>query len=106
MLWVRNKIKPEIAEKQCGFMEGKGTTNAIYTLWTVIERALQVQKKSIPVLHWLPQGICKSATMSAWWDNHTTNTIEDNRKKSTSDEKHGKRQQQYKLMGKSAHLKK
>ena len=24
----RNKIKPEIAEKLCGFIEGEGTTNA------------------------------------------------------------------------------
>ena len=42
---VRNKIKPEIAEEQCLFMEGKGTTNAIYTIRTIIERALEVQKR-------------------------------------------------------------
>ncbi|GFO42984.1 endonuclease-reverse transcriptase [Plakobranchus ocellatus] len=41
---MRNKIKPEIAEEQCGFVEGKGTTNAIYILRTLIERALEVQK--------------------------------------------------------------
>ncbi|GFO09466.1 DNA replication licensing factor mcm8 [Plakobranchus ocellatus] len=44
MMRVRNKIKPEIAEEQCGFVEGKGTTNAIYILRTLIERALEVQK--------------------------------------------------------------
>ncbi|GFO15752.1 hypothetical protein PoB_004225700 [Plakobranchus ocellatus] len=29
MLRIRNKIKPEIAEEQCGFIEDKGTSNAI-----------------------------------------------------------------------------
>ena len=29
---VRNKIEPEIAEEQCGFVEGKGTSNAILKL--------------------------------------------------------------------------
>ena len=41
---VRNKIKPEIAEEQCGFVEGKGTSNAIYIIRTLVERALEVQK--------------------------------------------------------------
>ncbi|GFN99336.1 multidrug resistance-associated protein 1 [Plakobranchus ocellatus] len=44
MLRIRNKIKPEIAEEQCGFVEDKGTSNAIYILRTLIERALEVQK--------------------------------------------------------------
>ncbi|GFR77827.1 endonuclease-reverse transcriptase [Elysia marginata] len=44
MLRVRNKIKPQIAEEQCGFIEGKGTSNAIYNLRVLIERALEVQK--------------------------------------------------------------
>ncbi|GFO24946.1 endonuclease-reverse transcriptase [Plakobranchus ocellatus] len=44
MLRIRNKIKPEIAEEQCGFLEDKGTSNAIYILPTLIERALEVQK--------------------------------------------------------------
>ncbi|GFN82748.1 large proline-rich protein bag6 [Plakobranchus ocellatus] len=43
MLRIRNKIKPEIAE-QCGFVEDKGTSNAICILRTLIERALEVQK--------------------------------------------------------------
>ncbi|XP_063596221.1 uncharacterized protein LOC134773075 [Penaeus indicus] len=38
------KIKPEIAEEQCGFVEGKGTTNALYILRTLSERALEVQQ--------------------------------------------------------------
>ncbi|GFS12153.1 endonuclease-reverse transcriptase [Elysia marginata] len=44
MLRVRNKIKPQIAEEQCGFIEGKGTANAIYNPRVLIERALEVQK--------------------------------------------------------------
>ncbi|GFN77761.1 endonuclease-reverse transcriptase [Plakobranchus ocellatus] len=44
MLRIRNKIKPEIAEEQCGFVEDKGTSNAIYILRTLIERTLEVQK--------------------------------------------------------------
>ncbi|GFO30487.1 endonuclease-reverse transcriptase [Plakobranchus ocellatus] len=44
MLRIRNKIKPEIAEEQCGFVEDKGTSNAIYILRTLIERAPEVQK--------------------------------------------------------------
>ena len=41
---VRNKINPEISEEQFGFVEGKGTTNAIFILRTLIERALEIQK--------------------------------------------------------------
>ncbi|GFS23991.1 endonuclease-reverse transcriptase [Elysia marginata] len=44
MLKVRNKIKPQIAEEQSGFIEGKGTANAIYNLRVLIERALEVKK--------------------------------------------------------------
>ena len=43
MMRVRNKINPEIAE-QCVFVEGKGTTNAIFILRTLIERALEIPK--------------------------------------------------------------
>ena len=41
---TRQKIKEEIADEQFGFVEGKGTQNAIYTLRTLIERSLEVQK--------------------------------------------------------------
>ena len=41
MMRVRNKIKPEIADKQCDFVEGKGAANAICTLRIIIERALE-----------------------------------------------------------------
>ena len=34
---MRNKITPEIAEAQCGFVKDKGTRNAIYMLITVTE---------------------------------------------------------------------
>ena len=46
MMRVRNKIRPEIAEELCGFVEGKDTANAIYIymLRILIERALEVQK--------------------------------------------------------------
>ena len=47
MMPVRNKIKPEIADEQCGFVEGKGATNAIYTLQTIIGST----KRCIFVLH-------------------------------------------------------
>ncbi|GFR89803.1 endonuclease-reverse transcriptase [Elysia marginata] len=44
MMRIRSKIKPEIADEQYGFVEGKGTTNAIYKLHTLIQRAIEVQK--------------------------------------------------------------
>ncbi|GFO12960.1 endonuclease-reverse transcriptase [Plakobranchus ocellatus] len=44
ILRIKNKIKPEIAEEQCGFVEDKGTSNAICVLLTLIERPLEVQK--------------------------------------------------------------
>ena len=44
MMRVKNKIKPAIADKQRGFVEGKGTKNAINTLRAIIERALEVQR--------------------------------------------------------------
>ena len=40
---VRNKIKPEIAKEQSGFVGGKGATNAILRI--TIERALEVQQE-------------------------------------------------------------
>ena len=42
MLRARNRVKPEIGAEQCGFVEGKGTTNAIYILRAIIERSLEV----------------------------------------------------------------
>ncbi|GFO32339.1 endonuclease-reverse transcriptase [Plakobranchus ocellatus] len=44
MLRIRKTIKLEIAEEQCGFVEDKGISNAIYILRTLIERALEEQK--------------------------------------------------------------
>ena len=43
MLRIRNKIKPEIQEEQCGFVKGKGTANAIYILRNIMKRAKEVQ---------------------------------------------------------------
>ena len=33
MLRARNKIRPEISEEQCSFMQDKGTRNAIYGIY-------------------------------------------------------------------------
>ncbi|GFS13084.1 LINE-1 reverse transcriptase [Elysia marginata] len=44
MMRIRSKIKPEIADEQYGFVEGKGITNVIYTLRTLIQKAIEVQK--------------------------------------------------------------
>ena len=41
---IRNKLRPEIAEEQNGFVEDKGTRNAIFCLSTLIERSMQVQR--------------------------------------------------------------
>ena len=45
MIRIRNKVKPEIANEQCGFVEGKGTKNAVIIIVSIIARALQVQKE-------------------------------------------------------------
>ena len=44
MARMRNKITPEIAEEQCGFVKDKGTRNAICMLRTLIERAIEIQR--------------------------------------------------------------
>ena len=44
MLRIRSKIKPERAEEHCAFVEGRGTTSAIYILKTLAERAMEVQE--------------------------------------------------------------
>ena len=41
---IRNKVYTEKADNQCGFIEGKGTANAIYILRQIIERTLEVNK--------------------------------------------------------------
>ncbi|ELU04812.1 hypothetical protein CAPTEDRAFT_71521, partial [Capitella teleta] len=43
MMWNRNKIKQEVAEEQCGFVESKGTRNAIYILRMLSKRAIERQ---------------------------------------------------------------
>uniref|UniRef100_A0A0B7BSZ6 Reverse transcriptase domain-containing protein n=1 Tax=Arion vulgaris TaxID=1028688 RepID=A0A0B7BSZ6_9EUPU len=40
---IRSRIRPEISDEQCGFVEGKGTSNAIYILRTLIERSIEVK---------------------------------------------------------------
>jgi predicted DNA-binding protein len=44
MARIRNKIKPEISEEQCGFIDGKSTTNASYILRNIIERSMEMQQ--------------------------------------------------------------
>ena len=41
---MKRPIRQEIADVQCGFTEGKGTTNAIFIMRNVIERSIEVQK--------------------------------------------------------------
>ena len=41
---IRNKISPEISEQQFGFVRGKGTANAVFSLRMITERCLDVQK--------------------------------------------------------------
>ena len=41
---IRCKIRKEIAEEQYGFMEGKGTRNAIFILRMLSERSIEMQK--------------------------------------------------------------
>ena len=44
MLRARNKIRSEISEEQYGFMQDKGTRNAIYILRILAERAIEMQR--------------------------------------------------------------
>jgi len=41
---VRNKLDPEISETQFGFVPDSGTRNAIFTLQTLMERSIEVQR--------------------------------------------------------------
>ena len=45
MMRIRSKINPEIAPEQRDFLERKGTSNAIYILRTISERALEMQNE-------------------------------------------------------------
>ena len=41
---MSNKMKPEIGKEQCGFVEEKGTSNALYITRTLIGKALEAHK--------------------------------------------------------------
>ena len=41
---VRTKIRPAISEEQFGFVQGRGTRNAIFTFRVLAERVIEVQK--------------------------------------------------------------
>ena len=42
---IRSKIQNEIAEVQYGFMQGKGTRNAILIVRSIIERMIEMQRE-------------------------------------------------------------
>ena len=41
---AQKRIKPEIGEEQCGFIENTGTRNAIFMVHMLSERAIEMQK--------------------------------------------------------------
>ena len=41
---ARTQIKPEISNSQCGFVQGKGTRNAICMMRTLIERSIEMKQ--------------------------------------------------------------
>lgn len=41
---IRGRIRNEVSEEQCGFMEGKGTSNAIFMLRVMAERIIEKQR--------------------------------------------------------------
>ena len=41
---IRGKIRREVAEEQCGFVEGKGTSNTIFILRMMAERTIEKQR--------------------------------------------------------------
>ena len=41
---ARTQIKPEISDSQYGFVQGKGTRNAIYMMRTLIERSIEMKQ--------------------------------------------------------------
>ena len=57
MARMRNKITPEIAEEQYGFVKDKGTRNAIYMLRTLTERAIEIQRDIYQMLYRLHKGL-------------------------------------------------
>ena len=45
LMWrMRNKIRPEISNVQCGFMKDTDTHNAIFILRHLCEKAIEVKK--------------------------------------------------------------
>ncbi|GFR92248.1 endonuclease-reverse transcriptase [Elysia marginata] len=44
MTRIRGKLRPEISNNQFGFVEDRGTRNAIFTLSMIIERAIEMKK--------------------------------------------------------------
>ena len=44
LITASSKVRPEISEEQYGFIQDKGTHNAIYILRTLVERAIKMQR--------------------------------------------------------------
>ena len=63
MMRVRNKIKPEIAYEKRDFVAGKGTTNTINIFRTLIEQALEIQKRNIQASLTTPRHLTEYDTM-------------------------------------------
>ena len=41
---ARSKVRPEISEEQYGFMEDRGTRNAMFMMRSIAERAIEMQR--------------------------------------------------------------
>ena len=41
---MKRPVRQEIGDVQCGFTEGKGTTDTIFIMRNLIERSIEVQK--------------------------------------------------------------
>ena len=44
LIRARSKVRPEISEEQYGFMEDRGTRNAIFMMRSIAERAIEMQR--------------------------------------------------------------
>ena len=56
LIRARSKVRPEISEEQYGFMEDRGTRNAIFMMRSIAERAIEMQRELICLFHRLHKG--------------------------------------------------
>ena len=57
MCQMKNKIRPEISEKQFGFLADRGTRNAIFTLNILLGKSIEVQKDIYLCFYRLLKGV-------------------------------------------------